>query len=122
MTDHAEAAGVVLHACNLARVNPVVGERNLDLYVLAGIHREEAQARHTRTLAARVEQSVAAWLNTMLPDDAAWDRMSAAGAQLMTWFGLACELHRDWRNDIEGLAALQEVEQRKVTQSEVSPR
>ncbi|MCB1938289.1 MAG: hydrolase [Rhodocyclaceae bacterium] len=38
--------------------------------------------------------------------DAAWDRMSAAGAQLMSWFGAACELHRDWRNDIEGLGAL----------------
>jgi nicotinamidase-related amidase len=37
---------------------------------------------------------------------AAWDRMSAAGAQLMSWFGVACELHRDWRNDIEGLGAL----------------
>ncbi|RJF95618.1 isochorismate family cysteine hydrolase YcaC [Noviherbaspirillum saxi] len=37
---------------------------------------------------------------------AAWDRMSQAGAQLMTWFGVACELHRDWRNDVEGLAAL----------------
>lgn len=36
----------------------------------------------------------------------AWDRMSQAGAQLMTWFGTACELHRDWRNDIEGLGAL----------------
>ncbi|ASR91088.1 MAG: hydrolase [Alcaligenes faecalis] len=36
----------------------------------------------------------------------AWDRMSAAGAQLMTWFGVACELHRDWRNDVEGLGAL----------------
>ncbi len=36
----------------------------------------------------------------------AWNRMSAAGAQLMTWFGAACELHRDWRNDIEGLGAL----------------
>ncbi|UFN50258.1 hydrolase [Roseomonas sp. OT10] len=36
----------------------------------------------------------------------AWDRMSAAGAQLMTWFGLAGELHRDWRNDVEGLGAL----------------
>ncbi|MCK4205020.1 hydrolase [Brucella pituitosa] len=36
----------------------------------------------------------------------AWDRMSAAGAQLMTWFGVACELHRDWRNDIEGLGTL----------------
>ncbi len=36
----------------------------------------------------------------------AWDRMSAAGAQLMTWFAVACELHRDWRNDIEGLGAL----------------
>ncbi|WP_340677087.1 isochorismate family cysteine hydrolase YcaC [Paraglaciecola sp.] len=38
--------------------------------------------------------------------DAAWDRMSAAGAQLMSWFGAACELHRDWRNDVEGLGAL----------------
>lgn len=36
----------------------------------------------------------------------AWDRMSASGAQLMTWFGLACELHRGWRNDVEGLGAL----------------
>lgn len=41
-----------------------------------------------------------------LTRDAAWDRMSNAGAQLMTWFGVACELHRDWRNDIEGLGAL----------------
>lgn len=38
--------------------------------------------------------------------DSAWNRMSEAGAQLMTWFGLACELHRDWRNDVEGLGAL----------------
>ncbi|MGE7472196.1 isochorismate family cysteine hydrolase YcaC [Bosea sp. NPDC003192] len=36
----------------------------------------------------------------------AWQRMSDAGAQLMTWFGVACELHRDWRNDVEGLGAL----------------
>ncbi|ASK19712.1 isochorismate family cysteine hydrolase YcaC [Halomonas sp. N3-2A] len=41
-----------------------------------------------------------------LTRDAAWDRMSSAGTQLMTWFGAACELHRDWRNDIEGLGAL----------------
>ena len=38
--------------------------------------------------------------------DAAWNRMSQAGAQLMTWFGAAGELHRDWRNDVEGLGAL----------------
>ena len=38
--------------------------------------------------------------------DAAWSRMSAAGAQLMNWFGVACELHRDWRNDVEGLAKI----------------
>ena len=37
---------------------------------------------------------------------AAWARMSAAGAQLMNWFSVACELHRDWRDDIEGLGAL----------------
>lgn len=41
-----------------------------------------------------------------LTRDSAWERMSNAGAQLMTWFGVACELHRDWRNDIEGLGAL----------------
>lgn len=37
---------------------------------------------------------------------AAWSRMAAAGVQLMTWFGAACELHRDWRRDVEGLGAL----------------
>ena len=41
-----------------------------------------------------------------LTRDAAWERMSQAGAQLMTWFGMACELHRDWRNDIKGLGTL----------------
>lgn len=38
--------------------------------------------------------------------DAAWSRMTANGAQLMNWFSIACELHRDWRNDIEGLGNL----------------
>ncbi len=38
--------------------------------------------------------------------DAAWARMQAAGVQLMSWFGVACELHRDWRNDVEGLGTL----------------
>jgi nicotinamidase-related amidase len=37
---------------------------------------------------------------------AAWSRMTQAGAQLMNWFSVACELHRDWRNDIEGLGNL----------------
>lgn len=37
---------------------------------------------------------------------AAWLRMQAAGVQLMNWFGVACELHRDWRNDVEGLGTL----------------
>jgi hypothetical protein len=32
--------------------------------------------------------------------------MSASGAQLITLFAVACELHRDWRNDVEGLATL----------------
>jgi nicotinamidase-related amidase len=41
-----------------------------------------------------------------LTRDAAWDRMSKAGAQLLTWFGASCELHNDWRNDIEGLGQL----------------
>lgn len=38
--------------------------------------------------------------------DAAWNRMSQSGVQLMNWFSVACELHRDWRNDVEGLGAL----------------
>jgi nicotinamidase-related amidase len=42
----------------------------------------------------------------MTTREAAWSRMAAAGVQLMTWFGVACELHRDWRNDIEGLGQL----------------
>lgn len=41
-----------------------------------------------------------------LTRDSAWRRMEAAGVQLMSWFGMACELHRDWRNDVEGLATL----------------
>lgn len=38
--------------------------------------------------------------------DSAWSRMAEAGAQLVTWFAVACELHRDWRNDVEGLGTL----------------
>lgn len=38
--------------------------------------------------------------------DAALLRMSQAGVQLVNWFAVACELHRDWRNDIEGLGNL----------------
>lgn len=38
--------------------------------------------------------------------DAAWRRMEANGIQLVNWFSVACELMRDWRNDMEGLAAV----------------
>jgi nicotinamidase-related amidase len=38
--------------------------------------------------------------------ETAWNRMSAAGVQLVNWFAVACELHRDWRRDVEGLATL----------------
>lgn len=41
-----------------------------------------------------------------ITQQSAWQRMAAQGAQLMTWFGVACELHRDWRNDAEGLGQL----------------
>lgn len=37
---------------------------------------------------------------------AAWSRMAQAGVQLVNWFSVACELHRDWRNDVEGLGTL----------------
>jgi nicotinamidase-related amidase len=38
--------------------------------------------------------------------NAALMRMAHAGAEMMNWFAVACELHRDWRNDIEGLGNL----------------
>jgi nicotinamidase-related amidase len=38
--------------------------------------------------------------------DAALMRMAQAGAVMINWFALACELARDWRNDMEGLAGL----------------
>lgn len=34
--------------------------------------------------------------------EAAWLRMQQAGAQLLNWFAVGCELQRDWRNDVEG--------------------
>ncbi|HJZ59922.1 MAG TPA: isochorismate family cysteine hydrolase YcaC [Gemmataceae bacterium] len=38
--------------------------------------------------------------------DAALMRMAQAGAIMTNWFAVACELARDWRNDMEGLATL----------------
>lgn len=38
--------------------------------------------------------------------DASWLRMQQGGIQLLNWFAVACELARDWRIDINGLATL----------------
>jgi nicotinamidase-related amidase len=38
--------------------------------------------------------------------DASWIRMTTGGIQLLNWFAVACELARDWRMDLEGLAML----------------
>lgn len=38
--------------------------------------------------------------------DGAWSRMQAAGVQLLNWFSVAGELHRDWRNDVEGFGGI----------------
>lgn len=38
--------------------------------------------------------------------DAALMRMAHAGAIMTNWFAVACELQRDWRNNMEGLATL----------------
>jgi len=38
--------------------------------------------------------------------DAALIRMAHAGAQLTSWFAVACELMRDWRRDEKGLGQL----------------
>lgn len=37
---------------------------------------------------------------------AAWLRMQSAGVQLLTWFAMANELRRDWREDMEGYTDL----------------
>jgi nicotinamidase-related amidase len=38
--------------------------------------------------------------------NAALMRMQQAGAVMTSWFAVACELQRDWRRDMEGLARL----------------
>ncbi len=38
--------------------------------------------------------------------EATHKRMQSAGAHLISWFALACEIQRDWRNGAEGLASL----------------
>ena len=38
--------------------------------------------------------------------DAALMRMAHAGAVMTNWFAVACELQRDWRNNMEGLGTL----------------
>lgn len=38
--------------------------------------------------------------------NAAWLRMQQEGAQLLTWFAMANELRRDWREDMEGYTQL----------------
>lgn len=38
--------------------------------------------------------------------DAALMRMVHSGAVMTNWFAVACELQRDWRNNMEGLATL----------------
>lgn len=38
--------------------------------------------------------------------DAALMRLAHAGAVMTNWFAVACELQRDWRNNMEGLATL----------------
>lgn len=42
----------------------------------------------------------------MATGEAAWSPMAADSAPLMTRFAVARELHRDWRNDVEGLGTL----------------
>lgn len=38
--------------------------------------------------------------------EAAHKRMAAAGVQLLNWVAVAAELHRDWRNDVEGFGQI----------------
>ena len=38
--------------------------------------------------------------------DAALMRMAYAGVQMVSWFSVVSELHRDWRNDVTGLGTI----------------
>lgn len=38
--------------------------------------------------------------------ETAWLRMQSAGAQLLNWFAVGCELQRDWRNDVQGFSKI----------------
>lgn len=76
-------AGVVTDVCVAFPTISALGE-DLDVFVVTDF---------SGTLNITVEQ-------------AAWYRMTQAGAQMMNWFSVACELQRDWRNDIEVLGNL----------------
>ena len=78
--------------------------------ILAGIVTDVSVAMSALTAVERgfavfVVADACGTFNTTVRD-AAQRRMAAAGVQLINWFALACELHRDWRNGIEGLATL----------------
>jgi nicotinamidase-related amidase len=76
-------AGVVTDVCVAFPALPAI-EEGYDVFVVT-----DASGTFNQT----VQQS-------------AWARMSAAGVQLVNWFAVACELHRDWRNDMEGLGTI----------------
>jgi hypothetical protein len=83
--------------------------RNGKAIVQAEIARKDAKGQRTprRKLWRWCWRGDANWLQmrSVRPSGES-GREVQAGAEVMSWFGVACELHRDWRNDIEGLATL----------------
>ena len=65
-------------------------------------HRGE---KHRASGKSRNSTDASGTFNTAVRE-AAWTRMADAGAPLMDWFGAACELHGDWRNDLDGRGTL----------------
>lgn len=76
-------AGIVTDVCVAFPAISALAE-GFDVYVCA-------DASGTTSLAVR---------------EAALIRMSDAGAFITNWFAIACELHRDWRHNGDGLAEL----------------
>jgi hypothetical protein len=64
------------------------------------------RSRNSRVMKSRLRRQTHRARSTSSPGTWPGSAWPSAGAQLMTWFGVACELHRDWRNEVEGVGVL----------------
>ncbi len=106
VADHADQAGLLLHLIDGLGIVPAVGERNLHLHVLAGLHaldrllrvhlRRRAQNRGARRPAAPARRSSS--------------RRRVRDAVLLRDFLRRCELPADDRHDFDAVDLLDRIE------------